>query len=88
MIEGTALFNVPGLPEPCKAWYKVFGDLTSATPLMVLHGGPGACHDYLLPLTDLASSVPVVFYDQIGNGRPTNLPGKAGDEKFWAVDLF
>ncbi|KAI5924865.1 proline-specific peptidase [Camillea tinctor] len=90
MTEGTAEFRVPGLSEPCQTWYKVIGNLeeTSKTPLIILHGGPGACHDYLLPLTDLAPLVPLVFYDQIGNGRSTHLPEKAGDEHFWTVDLF
>ncbi|KAK8038015.1 proline-specific peptidase [Apiospora phragmitis] len=87
--EGTVGFKVAGLPEPCKTWYKVVGELdASKTPLIVVHGGPGACHDYLLPLTDLASSVPLVFYDQIGNGRSTHLPDKDGDEEFWSVELF
>ncbi|KAI1502659.1 proline-specific peptidase [Biscogniauxia marginata] len=90
MTEGTVEFPVRGLPEPCQTWYKVVGDLADSkkTPLIVLHGGPGACHDYLLPLTDLAPSVPLVFYDQIGNGRSTHLPEKAGDEDFWSVALF
>lgn len=91
MAEGTAQFNVSGLTEPCETWYKVVGDLTasrSKTPLIVLHGGPGACHDYLLPLADLAPAIPLVFYDQLGNGRSTHLPEKKGDEAFWTVDLF
>jgi proline-specific peptidase len=89
MSEGTADFKVAGLSEPCQTWYKIFGDLnTSATPLIILHGGPGACHNYLLPLTDLANSRPVIFYDQIGNGLSTHLTSKAGDEAFWSIDLF
>lgn len=90
MTEGTAEFNVPGLAEPCKTWYRIVGNLqtTTETPLIVIHGGPGACHDYLLPLTDLATSRVLIFYDQIGNGRSTHLPDKAGDEAFWSVDLF
>ncbi|KAI4601504.1 hypothetical protein KJ359_011633 [Pestalotiopsis sp. 9143b] len=89
MTEGTVVFNVQGLKEPCHTWYKVFGDLKGPeTPLIVLHGGPGACHDYLLLLTDLAKSSPLVFYDQIGNGRSTHLPEKSGDEEFWTIDLF
>lgn len=89
MAEGFASFVVEGLSEPCQTWYKVFGDLTTSTaPLIILHGGPGASHDYLLPLTDLAPSTALVFYDQIGNGRSTHLPDKAGDEQFWSVDLF
>jgi proline iminopeptidase len=41
-----------------------------APRLLVLHGGPGASHDYLLPqLLDLADSYELVFYDQRGGGR-------------------
>lgn len=89
-IEGLAEFHVPGLAKPCQTWYTVIGDLhtSAAPPLIVLHGGPGACHDYLLPLTDLGPSTAIVFYDQIGNGRSTHLPEKNGDENFWSVELF
>ncbi|KAH8788594.1 Alpha/Beta hydrolase protein [Diaporthe sp. PMI_573] len=89
MTEGLAPFPVEGLSEPCQTWYKVVGDLgTSAVPLILLHGGPGASHDYLLPLVDLAPATPLVFYDQIGNGRSTHLPEKNGDKQFWSVELF
>lgn len=88
-IEGVAPFPVEGLPEPCQTWYKIVGDLeTPAVPLILLHGGPGASHDYLLPLVDLAPATPLIFYDQLGNGRSTHLPEKNGDEKFWTVELF
>lgn len=30
----------------------------------------------------------VVHYDQLGHGRSTHLPDKAGDGDFWTVDLF
>jgi proline iminopeptidase len=44
-----------------------------ATPMMVLHGGPGASHDYLLPqllaLSGLGDGFELVFYDQRGGGR-------------------
>jgi proline iminopeptidase len=37
---------------------------------LTLHGGPGASHDYLLPLSKLAEfGVTVFFYDQFGCGR-------------------
>lgn len=95
---GTAEFTVPGLPSPARTWYKIVytsddndPDLTApdTTPLVILHGGPGACHEYLLPLTDLVGpNRPLIFYDQIGNGRSTHLRDKAGDESFWTVDLF
>ncbi|KAK0215312.1 proline iminopeptidase [Armillaria nabsnona] len=70
--------------------YKVVGNLDSRTrtPLVVAHGGPGLSRDYLLPLSDLATkfSIPVVFYDQIGNSRSTHLPSKP--PSFWTIDLF
>ena len=44
-----------------------------ATPMMVLHGGPGAHHDYLLPqllaLATLGDGFDLIFYDQRGGGR-------------------
>jgi L-proline amide hydrolase len=62
-------------------------DDNSRKPLVVLHGGPGCTHDYLLSLADLATGGrQVIFYDQIGNGRSTHLPERGAD--FWTVDLF
>ncbi len=69
-------------------WYRVTGDLRSGKPpLVVLHGGPGCTHDYVLPLADVADSGrAVVHYDQIGNGKSTHLP-EAG-AGFWTIELF
>ena len=54
MKEGHAPFAYQG--ETHQTYYKVFGDLENRTrtPVVVLHGGPGLSHDYLLPLADLA----------------------------------
>ncbi len=71
-------------------WYRIVGELTDgpAAPLVLLHGGPGAPHDYLEPLSELASigHRPCVFYDQIGCGRSQHLPDAPVD--FWTVELF
>jgi proline iminopeptidase len=41
-----------------------------APRLLVLHGGPGAHHDYLLPqMLELAGDYELVFYDQRGGGQ-------------------
>ena len=41
-----------------------------APRLLVLHGGPGAHHDYLLPqMLELAQDHELIFYDQRGGGR-------------------
>ena len=42
----------------------------NAPRLLVLHGGPGASHDYMLPqMLALASDYRLIFYDQRGGGR-------------------
>ena len=84
MAEGFAPFG------EWQTWYRVEGDLRSGlAPLVTLHGGPGAAHDYLLSLTDLTrDGRAVVFYDQLGNGHSTHLPERKGDGGFWAPDLF
>jgi L-proline amide hydrolase len=72
-----------------RTWYRVDGELRAdgPAPLVTLHGGPGATHDYLLSLTDLArEGRAVVFYDQLGNGNSTHLPDRGAD--FWTVELF
>ncbi|MGH7720804.1 MAG: alpha/beta fold hydrolase, partial [Gemmatimonadaceae bacterium] len=41
-----------------------------APRLLVLHGGPGAHHDYLLPqMLELGDEYELLFYDQRGGGR-------------------
>ena len=89
MHEATAPFPLDG--DTAETWYRIDGDLRpddpdAPAPLVVLHGGPGATHDYLLTLTDLADGRAVVFYDQIGNGRSTHYPERGAD--FWTVELF
>src|SRR3954470_3694257 len=80
--EGTVGF------DGHETWYRIDGDLEAPqAPLIVLHGGPGAAHDYLLALADLAADGrAVVLYDQLGNGRSTHLPDRGAD--FWTVELF
>lgn len=88
--EGEVEFKAPGAGKPCKTWYKVFGDLKSGPPLIGLHGGPGAGHEYLLPLVDLQKQhgIPIILYDQIGTGRSTHFREKENDTEFWTFDLY
>ena len=88
--EGTAPLDLGG--ETAETWFRVTGELrpddpAAPAPLVVLHGGPGASHDYLLSLTDLAEDGrAVVHYDQLGNGRSSHFPERGAD--FWTVELF
>ncbi len=53
-----------------RLYWKSVGDPGTLGTVVVLHGGPGATHDYLAPFADLARwGARVVFYDQIGCGR-------------------
>ncbi len=40
--------------EGGKIWYKILGADKPGTPLLCLHGGPGAPHNYMKPLEKLA----------------------------------
>lgn len=87
MTKGKAVFAISGLPASCETWCRAIGDLTSGTtPLIISHGGPVASYECLSSIADL--TVPLVFYDQLGNGQSTHLRTKNGDEAFWLVELF
>jgi len=66
-----------------RVWWRSLGS-GSQTPLLLLHGGPGAGHDYLEPLGSLAIDRPVIFYDQLGCGRSD----KPDDPSLWKVERF
>ena len=67
-----------------KVWWRRFGKGKTKTPLLLLHGGPGAGHDYLLPMQALADERPVIVYDQLGCGK-SDLPE---DEKLYTFARF
>lgn len=76
---GERYVEVPG----GRVWVNVVG-AGRRPPLLVLHGGPGAGHDYLEPLGDLGADRPVVFYDQLGCGKSE----KPDNPALWTVDRF
>jgi proline-specific peptidase len=68
-------------------WYRIVGDHEEPgkLPLLCLHGGPGATHDYLEPLEAMADTGRrVIFYDQLGSGNSDH----PHDPSMWTVDLF
>lgn len=57
-------------------------------PTVVLHGGPGAHHDYLLPqMLRLATSRALLFYDQRGGGRSKTESGEPITSQTHTSDL-
>jgi len=52
-------------------YYEEFGE---GKPLMIVHGGPGASHDYFLPyLIPLAKQNRLIFIDERGSGQSQRL---------------
>lgn len=62
--DENGLAPVPG----GHAWWRQVGTGRNS-PLLLLHGGTGTGHDYLLPMAALSADRPVIFYDQLGCGR-------------------
>jgi len=51
-----------------------YWEIGRGTPLMVVHGGPGASHDYFLPyLLPLARYNRLIFIDERGSGKSEKL---------------
>jgi proline-specific peptidase len=68
--------------EGGRVWYRRLGD-GDALPVLLLHGGPGAAHDYMLPLAErLSEHRPAIVYDQLGCGRSD----RPDDTSLWTVD--
>lgn len=80
--EGRAKFG------PYETWYRITGDLGSGKPpVFILHGGPGAAHNYVDSYKGLSETGrAVIHYDQIGCGNSTLLPDKGAE--FWTPQLF
>jgi proline-specific peptidase len=70
--------DVPG----GRVWYERLGR-GSETPVLTLHGGPGAAHYYIRPFAEeLAKTRPVILYDQLGCG----LSEKPDDPSLWTFE--
>lgn len=73
-----------------QTWYAIVGDevaerTAGLAPLLLLHGGPGACHDYLESLAALsATGRRVIFYDQQGCGNSD----QPDDPARWTVAFY
>lgn len=72
------IVRTDGYLEGCGAiiYYESIG---GGPPLIVLHGGPGASHQYFLPhLLPLARHHRLVFIDERGSGRSQRLANSSG----------
>jgi len=69
-----------------ETWYRIVGDgeAPGKLPVLLLHGGPGAPHDYLEALERVAETGRrAIFYDQTGCGKSSRT-----NESMWNVETF
>jgi L-proline amide hydrolase len=73
-----------------RTWVAIVGDeereqREGKAPLLLLHGGPGACHDYIEAIAAVsASGRRVIFYDQQGCGNSD----QPDEPSRWTVDFY
>ncbi len=76
--------------EGQRTWVGIVGDAEREreeghAPLLLLHGGPGACHDYIEAIAAVsAAGRRVIFYDQQGCGNSD----QPDDPARWTVDFY
>jgi proline iminopeptidase len=65
---GEAMLPVRG----GRIWYRKSGSGTG-TPMVLIHGGPGAGSFYLKPFEEIGDDRPIIRYDQLGAGKSDRL---------------
>jgi proline iminopeptidase len=74
-------------------YFKVFGQphnikTGKGAPLLIVHGGPGLNHSYLLPhLKKLSKQYTLIFYDQRASGRSSIPSSDSVSLKFFVEDI-
>lgn len=77
MTQSEGTIAVPG----GDVWFKRVGG-GRGLPLLVVHGGPGLPHNYVLALERLADEREVIFWDQLGCGN-SECPS---DPQLWTME--
>jgi len=79
MKEGRLVIDEAGH----EIFYRLFGQ--GPETLVCCHGGPGANHQYLLPLGRIAGDgLQVLLYDQLGSGQSD----RPDDDSLWNIPRF
>ncbi len=79
--RSESFLNISGF----QIYYESYGETRSERVILMLHGGPGATHNYLLSLTDLTRfGFRLVFYDQLGCGKSDVPP----NDSYYTVEYY
>jgi proline iminopeptidase len=82
---GVRLLSIQTPKGPFKVWTKRIGT-NPRIKLLLLHGGPGATHEYFEALERFAGAegIELIYYDQLGSAfsdQPT-------DDSLWTIERF
>lgn len=82
---GVRMIEITTPDGPHRVWTKRTGN-NPKLKLLLLHGGPGATHDYFQVMDSYlpAAGVEYYFYDQLGSGRSDHPENDA----LWTTDRF
>ncbi len=85
MRDGVRMIPVESPSGSFEVWTRKAGD-NPRLRLLLLHGGPGATHEYLLPMEQelVDAGVEVYFYDQLGS----HFSDQPDDPSLWEIDRF
>jgi proline iminopeptidase len=83
--EGVRLIPVETPKGTFKVWTKQVGD-SPTMKVLLLHGGPGATHEYMKPMAEYlpAAGIEVYLYDQLGS----YFSDQPDDPDLWEVPRF
>jgi proline iminopeptidase len=82
---GVRMVPITTPSGPQRVWVKRTGS-NDATKMLLLHGGPGATHEYLLGFDSYlpAAGVEFYYYDQLGSGWSD----QPDDPSLWTIERF
>ena len=85
MSDGVRMIPVETPSGSFDVWTRKAGD-NPRLRLLLLHGGPGATHEYLLPMEQelVDAGVEVHFYDQLGS----HFSDQPDEPSLWEIDRF
>jgi proline iminopeptidase len=82
---GVRLVSITTPKGPFKVWTKRFGN-NPRIKVLLLHGGPGATHEYLESFESFLppEGIEFIFYDQLGSAYSD----QPKDQDLWTIDRF
>ena len=83
--EGARMIPIQTPSGPFKVWTRRVGE-NPDTKVLLLHGGPGATHEYFEIFDDYlpAAGIEYYYYDQLGSGHSD----QPSDPSLWQLDRF